>query len=301
LATGLNIGGTNISATLLGVTATTKLTVSDAVLKKITISPSNETIANGTWLQYIAMGEYGDGTLRDITSKVTWSSSDAKIAIIYNAATNKGFTKAMGIGKVEIKATLEDKSVTTSLTVSAALLTKITIDPANGVAAKGTSLQFKAQGSYSDGSTQDLTKEVTWNSDKAPVAIISNDPASAGLASAKDKGHTNISANYKNKTAQATLTVTDALLETIVVTPASASVAIGATQQYQAQGSFTDGMKQDLTKQVVWSSDQPGVAIISNVVGSEGLASGVAVGSCQLTAVFGKVTGKAALTVTATP
>jgi len=84
------------------------------------------------------------------------------------------------------------------------------------------------------------------------------------------------------------------------VTPASASIASGATQQFTASGTYTDNSTQDLTSAVTWASSSSTVASISNASGSNGLATAAVVGSTNITASLGPVGSPvASLTVTA--
>ena len=65
------------------------------------------------------------------------------------------------------------------------------------------------------------------------------------------------------------------ILTSIVILPASATLAVGATQQFTATGTYSDRTTQNLTASVTWSSSDESVATISNAPGSNGLATGV--------------------------
>ncbi|PZA05800.1 Ig-like domain-containing protein [Meiothermus sp. Pnk-1] len=84
-------------------------------------------------------------------------------------------------------------------------------------------------------------------------------------------------------------------LATIVVSPASASVAVGATQAFTAVAKDANGNTLSGVS-FTWSSSNPAVASIN----SSGLATGIAAGTTQITAKAGSVTSNAAtLSVTA--
>ena len=70
-----------------------------------------------------------------------------------------------------------------------------------------------------------------------------------------------------------------AALQSITLSPASASISVGATQQFTATGHYSDGGTQNLTSSARWSSSVSSVATIS-----AGLATGVAAGSTNITA-----------------
>ncbi|MGH9678758.1 MAG: galactose oxidase-like domain-containing protein, partial [Candidatus Acidiferrales bacterium] len=82
-------------------------------------------------------------------------------------------------------------------------------------------------------------------------------------------------------------------LVSIAVTPANATLANGATQQFTATGTYSDSSTQNLTSSVTWSSSAPAVATIS----STGLATAVGPGSTSIHAVSGAITGSTGLTV----
>jgi hypothetical protein len=67
----------------------------------------------------------------------------------------------------------------------------------------GSTQQFTATGTYSDGSTQDLSSQVSWTSSNTAVATVNE----RGLASATSAGSTTILATMSSLTGNATLTV----------------------------------------------------------------------------------------------
>src|SRR5579883_507521 len=164
-------------------------------------------------------------------------------------------------------------------------LSSIAVTPANPSVPKGESQRFDAVGTFSDGSTQDLTSQVTWASATTSVATISNASGSQGLATAVGTGITG----------STVMTVTAAALESIAVTPANPSVAKGLTQQFTATGTYSDQSTQDLTSQVTWASATTSVATITTA----GLATGVSTGTSSISATLTGVTGSTVLTVTA--
>ncbi|MUL15347.1 hypothetical protein GNP57_17720, partial [Aliivibrio fischeri] len=59
------------------------------------------------------------------------------------------------------------------LTVTAAALESIQITPAEVSLAKGTGQQYTAVGFYSDDTSRELTREVSWRSSDTSIATIS--------------------------------------------------------------------------------------------------------------------------------
>ncbi len=295
LATAVGAGSTLVSATMGGIAGSDALTVTPATLLSISVTPTNPSMAKGTALQFAATGIYSDNTTQNLTTSVSWSSSSTGVATI-NAS---GLSVSAATGVTTISATLGTISGSTTLTVTQATLSSISITPVNPSNAKGTTRQFTATGTYSDGTTQNLTASVTWGSANTTVATVSNAAGSKGVASCLAAGTSTISATLGTISSSTTLTVTQATLLSISVTPANPSIASGTVQQFAATGTYTDGTTQVLTAAVTWNTSNAAVATISNAAGSNGLATSVAAGTATITATTGGVSGTASLTVTA--
>lgn len=90
------------------------------------------------------------------------------------------------------------------------------------------------------------------------------------------------------------LGVPAATLSSMVVTPATASVAIGATQQFTATAAYSDGSARDVTRLAAWTSATPAVATVNS---SSGIAVGVVAGSSVIAATFEGKSASGTLTV----
>ncbi len=90
---------------------------------------------------------------------------------------------------------------------SSVTLTNLSIAPANPAILINSNQSFVATGAYSDGSTLNLTLQVTWASSNAAVASIN----AAGIATGVAVGTAAISATLAGVTASTLLTVTDDL------------------------------------------------------------------------------------------
>lgn len=94
-----------------------------------------------------------------------------------------------------------------------ATLTSITVTPSNPSISQGTTEPFTATGTFSDGSTQNLTSSATWNSSNTGAATI----ASTGVATAVTPGSTTIKATFGTISGSTTLTVTSGTVSTASV------------------------------------------------------------------------------------
>lgn len=84
-----------------------------------------------------------------------------------------------------------------------------------------------------------------------------------------------------------------ATLVSVVVTPATASIAIGATQQLIATAAYTDGSAVDVTAKAAWTSAAPTIATVN----AAGVSTGVSAGAAVVTAVFQSKSGTSTITV----
>lgn len=85
-----------------------------------------------------------------------------------------------------------------------------------------------------------------------------------------------------------------ATLSSLAVTPATATVAIGAGQQFTAIATYSDGSAQDVSAKAAWTSATPASATVN---ASSGVAAGVAAGSSSISATFGGKSAAAQLSV----
>ena len=80
--TGVASGSATITASYNGVTSNSSITVSAASLTSLEISPTISSASVGVTTQFYATGINDDSTFEDMTSFVSWSSSDSSIASI---------------------------------------------------------------------------------------------------------------------------------------------------------------------------------------------------------------------------
>jgi hypothetical protein len=268
------------------------------VLSSIEVSPADPSIALGTTQQFIATGVFSDNTTQDLTNSVTWSLSDEAVASISNDAASKGLAHSLSYGVTRVIATSGSISGSTSLTVTAAVLVSIEVTPSDPSIGLGASQQFRAIGTFTDNSTQDITSSAIWTVSDEAVASISNDAASKGLVYSLSPGITGVTATSGGISGSTSLTVTAAVLTSLSVTPANPSVPQGMSQQFRAIGTFSDKSTQDLTTIVIWSSSDQSVAAISNAGGSQGMATALAGGTTSISAAFGSISDSTLMTVT---
>jgi uncharacterized protein YjdB len=245
----------------------------------LAVTPAKLTLSTGQNQQLTATGTYSDGSTSDQTASVTWSSSALAIATV-NAA---GLANGVAAGSATITAKSDGVTGITMLTVSAPVLVSIAVTPLNASIGIGQTLQFTAIGTYSDGSTANLTAIAAWTSSASAMASIT----AAGLATGVATGTPTITATSGPVSGTTVLNVTKAVVQSISIFSSSASLGAGQTQQFTATATYSDGSQQDVTAKAKWTSASASVATIN----ATGLATGITFGATTITATYTDTTG----------
>jgi hypothetical protein len=263
--------------------------VSGATLVSLSVTPTSAVLAPASTLVYQAIGTYSDGSTQTISNSVTWSSSDTKVVTI----AGSGQATGQSPGAATIKAQIGSISNTSNIVVESSALQSIAVTPATSSIPVQVELQYTATAMFADGSTQNLTDSVTWTSSAPAIATISVTAGSQGLATGLSVGTSTITATFGGVHGSTTLMVSNATLNSITVSPSSASIPLGNSQQFTATGNYTDG-PHDVTNQATWTSSNVSTAVVN----SAGLAISAASGTTTIKAAMGSVTpGSAVLTV----
>ena len=174
-------------------------------------------------------------------------------------------------------------------------LVSIAVTPANPPVFVGSSQQLTATGTFSDNSAEDLAS-ASWASSNTAVATVTNDATNEGLAIASAAGTATITACTGSICGSTTIT-SSPTLTSIAVSPSSPTLGVGASQQFTATGSYSDGSQQNLTTSATWSTSDSSVATMSNTTETQGFSVAMAVGSATITATLGNVSGSSSVTV----
>jgi hypothetical protein len=107
IAAPVKAGSTTMTATYLGKSGTSTLTVSPATLSSLAITPNPISLAKGASQQLTATGIYSDTTARDLTNVATWLSSTATVVAVSNANGSRGLLTAVGSGSSSVTASFQ--------------------------------------------------------------------------------------------------------------------------------------------------------------------------------------------------
>lgn len=265
----------------------------------ITVEPVDGTIVTGPNfpVQFTATGYRPDGSTVDVTSRVTWVSSNAAIATI----SASGLVSTITDGVVTISASLASANGSTSLTASSDPLVGIEIfadtnTPNDLSVSACKNLQLKAIGTYDNNGTNEvreiipITNYVDWS-----IATGEGDISDGGLLRTYADGTIDVQADLDTVNGSAAVTA-DTNLTSIAVAPATQTLSINGTLQYTATGNYNDNSAVDITNNLNWSSESAAIANFNNP-DSRGLITALATGSTTVTAACGTTSGTASLTV----
>lgn len=276
LLTGINMGTTTVTASMEGVNSNTvAVNVTAAAITGLQIMPANVSLAKGKTQPLTAVATYSDNTIVDVTNSVIWSSDDTATATI----TPAGLLTTMTPGSTTVTAKKEGiSSNTAAINVSAAVITALHITPKSVSIANGQTQQLAATATYSDGSTADVSGDVTWLLGDTTTATLTH----TGLLTGEKVGNTTVIANMDELSSNTvTINVTAAIITALHITAEEISLAKGQTQQLTAIATYSDNTTADVSNDVTWflPSDTT-----TTTVTPAGLLTGVAMGSTTVTA-----------------
>ena len=201
LATGVVGGIALITATFDGKTSSANLTVTAATLVSIAITPATATVPINAFQPFMATATYSDGSTENVTATSSWSSGSASVATVN--ATSGMATGVVG-GTALITATFGGKTGSATVTVPSATLTSIAVTPATATVQLGLTQALVAMGTYSDGTSADISSTVAWTSGSPAIATVI---ANTGVATGVAVGSATITATLGSKSGSAVLTV----------------------------------------------------------------------------------------------
>ncbi|MFC1610664.1 Ig-like domain-containing protein [Myxococcota bacterium] len=295
IATGVSRGTVTIRAMFAETEGTATLTVTEADVVQIAVTAEQTSIAAGFDVQCSATCSWSDGDSNDCTNEVTWSS-DAGNVVVSNDGGTEGLASTLSPGTANITAQMGGQSDTVTLTVTAATLVSIEVTPEAVSVAAGYTTEFAATCTFSDASENPCTNNVVWASLDTSIAWVSTAVGTIGEATTFKPGAVQIVATLDGQSDSAVLTVTEAEVLTVTVSPADdADVPIGLTVTYAAMCSYSDGSQIPCSDDVTWDTGNHGIATVDD----QGVVTGVAEGTTSVDATNASVPGSADVTVTA--
>jgi hypothetical protein len=170
-------------------------------LTSISVTSSAPNVAVGSTRQFTATATYSDASTANISSTAAWSIAPQALATI----NSSGLATGVAAGSTMVTASLSGINGSESLTVTAATagVTSISVLPATASIVVGTTQQYTATATYSNGSTANVSSTVTWAAATPAAATIN----SSGLATGATADSTMVTASLSGISGSASLTV----------------------------------------------------------------------------------------------
>jgi hypothetical protein len=241
------------------------------------LSPTSGAVGASVTISGSGFGStQGSGTVKfngKTATVASWSASSIVAIVPTGATTGNVVVTVSGVASNGKKFTvLPAPSITSLSPTSGAVGTSVTISGANFGATQGSStVKF-------NGTTATAT---SWSASTIRATVPPS--ATTGNVVVHASGVDSNGVNFMVQT-----------LVSISVAPQNPAVPVGATQQFTATGTYSDGSTANITATVAWSSSDTAIAAI----GTAGLATGVAQGQTTIQAAMGSINGSSLLTVT---
>ncbi len=282
VAKGISRGESLVTAYFNGRSGSTVSNVSDAVLSSIEVTPANSKLARGLHLQFEARALYSDGSHKNVTQQVSWSSESHHASLV--PAPGQGVFQSNLKGSTRIIASLNGKQGYTNLQITDATLDSLIIVAQTDTQALGSTQSLLAYANYSDGSTQDVTDQVLWESSNSDIAQISHVGSGRGELRGMALGSVDISAHLEGVIIVREISITAASLQQIQLSTLTNPWYINQRRQIDALGIYSDNSQQNLNQQLLWSSSDIQLATVSNVASEAGLVTVLSAGQVVITA-----------------
>lgn len=165
------------------------------------------------------------------------------------------------------------------------VLTSIDITPTSAEVAVGSTQGFTATPKDQYGNP--ISATITWSSTNTSRGTVNPTSGTTTTFTALSEGSAAVRAQSGSVTRDAAVTVTSAsgtpVLSSVVVSPSTANVAIGATRQFTAYPK--DQYGNPISASISWQNSNPAKGTISPTTGASTTLTGVSEGTTTLTAV----------------
>ncbi len=270
-------------------------------------------LPTGKTESFVARGLTADGQPIDISQDVVWSTSNSNVALVDQSGR---LTTQTTVGNVDVIASFASIEGRAAVTVSSAVLTENNIIfRNNGQDISATTpdvtmcdtYELSMVGDFGD-SQRIITHDIKWDITVASVAtlaakVVRNDATNIAVFSSytptpqapNPAAPYEVKASYQNNSTSIVSrilnvnVVPDIFGTSISVTPTSQPITKDTTFQFRATGSI-NSVSKDLTSTAKWVTSDSNVAKVT-----DGLVTGIAKGSANITASCGTVVSQAAL------
>lgn len=220
---------------------TVDVLIQSTPIVSVAINPGSVTLAPGGSVRFTASGLDAAGNVR--LASVNWTATGGSIASNGNYVAGSQAGTFQVIGRLQGGTTADTAAIT--IASGSPSLVSLSLLPATVTTPAGTTRQFQVSGQWSNGST--AVPPVSWSATGG--SITSSGLFTAGTATGAFRV---IASHSSGKADTSTVTVSAASTSSIAVSPTSAAVTVGATQQFSASATLTTGAQS--SSAVTWSA-----------------------------------------------
>lgn len=252
LVTALAPGSGVVSASYANRRVEIPLTVTEAVLENIVVTPPSLSLASGLSANLEVDGIFSDHTRVPIATGLSFSTTTPGTVSV----DSSGQVTALSPGAGEILVEYEGFSQTVQVEITEAVLTELSLDAPSSLplGAMGRARSFAH---YSDQSRVEVTDLGTWESSTANLTVTNS--GEKGLLNAVQEGYSSLSFSYMESSISTEIEVTAAELVSLELEPNAVTLPAGLHKCIQVSARYTDGQVVVLDR-VAWSSSNPSVA-----------------------------------------
>jgi len=267
-----------------------------ATLKELQVSPPVTEVTQNLSAPVSAVAVYSDGTQRDVTAEVQWTSQDAQVASAAGGLIQAGDQA----GATVLTAAWAGLQSTTRVDVIAAKLVSLVVTTEAATLPAGLTTRATASGRFNDGRTRDVTSSVQWFAAGAALSIDL-----AGTVRGEAPGQGDVIAALAGESASTPVTVTDAVAVSVQLQGVAATMPLGLTSPVSVLATFSDGSVRDVTAEAGLEVVDPTVATL-DVSGTLRILAagakelrGLVPGATELRATYGGLVAVASVEITA--
>lgn len=259
-----------LAVSLVACRGPTPPTESENELMWLEVSPeSTSVLASGRSGSLIVEGHFADGTVSDVSPRVTWRSKESAIATISGRRW-----QARDLGVTTLTAQLGEQSVDLTVRVLLPEPERLELSLELGPLPLGISTRIAATAVYTDGTRLDVTPSTTFTTTNNQVLTVEADAVRAMVL-----GTGTIAARYQSFVETLQIEVVDASATQLSI-DALAPVTLGQTAQLNARARWSNGTTGNASRSVTWTSGDESIVTVS----SNGEVTALRPGNVQVTA-----------------
>ncbi|MBN2895818.1 MAG: Ig-like domain-containing protein [Campylobacterales bacterium] len=280
-----NVGTCRIAVQNGAVSAWVEVEVVDAPLRSIVIAPEALELPPDMRYSYGAVAVFEDERIVNITNTALFESSERSVAAFDDTATLWAYDE----GQSEVRVYYGGMVAATPLNVKAKPIKALLTLPERLEMPKAFERNLSVWVLFEDNTTMPLTQGIQSASSDETVATMD----ASGRISSFKSGVAILTLSYGALSRTLEVHVSDAVLESVRIEPASITLGLDAGVAYKAFARFSDGSEEEISYNGLWSVEDVGVASI----GSDGLLQTHGVGTTTVAFYYGSERYEAALHV----